>query len=872
VKYIFPKSIHSGLPQARKRIRAGVALPFLLLVSAVSAFGGTFNCTNTGGDASAIQSALNGGGTVTLQGTCAIGSTTLYVGSNVTVNGSATLNYNGSGYVFSSTSGQNDTITGLTLNGGGINLGNSGTPPAGWTITNNTIRNIISTSSGIRIDILGRGAHSTISNNTFSNIWINGYPSNAASRDSAGGCLFWDNGLDNTLVDSNTFSECQGNAIKGFNDGFSGHTNTFISRNVVISNNDIQLEGRIGIEVQGIGKNNCPGGCITGIVSSDGVVVKGNYIHNFVSPVNNQFAYSLMFGSTNSLIINNSAVNSKSSCSVRLALALEDVLNGGLVQGSVFSSVGCGSANTGTGWAMIEGSGYTAGRTTDTFQNNIWSQPNDPHHNKTGPDSPSEVYAYQYELFNQSVPNAYTSETSNIVGAFTSANNQSFPGGGQNTWSYAVSNNISIRNVRFFVDGSTAPIVTQELSDVNTNFATNPKWLYHATLNTSSLSSGTHTLTATATDVSGAKQSASQTFSVGYGGGTPSAQATPGSISFGTQPLGLKTAAQTVTLKNGGTASLTISGIALSGANSADFASSFDCGGTLAAGASCSILVSFTPSAPGSETANLVIGSNAAGSPQSIALSGSGAATPPPPPPPPPPPTTLPTNLPKGMLLWLANDAGIIANASAVSAWEDQSGNGNDAVQSASANQPVVVAGNNKQNALHFDGASSFMSISSLPIDGLTGMTVFLVSSDSKDISSNPSYGSSSFLNWPETANWGLTFFGSYQTSAHFRFGTTQVGNENSYNMPFTRTNSFGLSEWMHAGTTDSMLFNGQSIASYTGKSVSIAGSGVSAWLGQGSYKTFYPGDVSEVIIYSRSLTVAERQLVEQYLMTKYHL
>ena len=223
------------------------------------------------------------------------------------------------------------------------------------------------------------------------------------------------------------------------------------------------------------------------------------------------------------------------------------------------------------------------------------------------------------------------------------------------------------------------------------------------------------------------------------------------------------------------------------------------------------------------------------------------------------------------MLLWLANDAGIVTTGNGVSAWQDQSGNGNDAVQSVAVNQPVVVPGNNQQKALRFDGSSKFLSVPSLPIDGLTGMTVFLVSANSKD-PADGSYGHAAFLDWPETSSWGETYFGSYQNSSHFRFGTMQTGNDNSYPTPFTHTNSFGLGEWMHAGTTDSMWFNAQSVASYTGKSQTLAGIGTSAFLGQGADGTFYSGDVSELLIYNRSLSASERQQLEQYLMVKYHL
>ena len=279
----------------------------LLAICGASAF--ALTCSNSGGDPGAIQSALNGGGTVTITGTCAIGGTTLTVGSNTTVTGTATLNYSGGGYIFQS-SGNSNTITGLTLNGGGINL--NGGVQNGWTITGNTIRNITSTSGGVSINILGEGAHSTISNNTFTNIWPGGYPnglglpygSNGCSPsscfmglvDSSGGGIFWNNGLDNTLIDGNTFSEFAGNAIQGFQDGLAGNTNGFVSHNIVISNNDIQLEGRIGIEVQVVGKGSCPGGCSRYNGQNVGTTIKGNYVHNFPSPVNNEFAYSLMWG------------------------------------------------------------------------------------------------------------------------------------------------------------------------------------------------------------------------------------------------------------------------------------------------------------------------------------------------------------------------------------------------------------------------------------------------------------------------------------------------------------------------------------------------------------------------------------------------
>lgn len=75
-------------------------------------------------------------------------------------------------------------------------------------------------------------------------------------------------------------------------------------------------------------------------------------------------------------------------------------------------------------------------------------------------------------------------------------------------------------------------------------------------------------------------------------------------------------------LTNTGTASLAISGIAASG----DFAESNNCGGSVTAGSSCTISVTFTPTTTGTRPGTLSISDNAAGSPQSVVLSGTGVA------------------------------------------------------------------------------------------------------------------------------------------------------------------------------------------------------------------------------------------------------
>ncbi len=108
----------------------------------------------------------------------------------------------------------------------------------------------------------------------------------------------------------------------------------------------------------------------------------------------------------------------------------------------------------------------------------------------------------------------------------------------------------------------------------------------------------------------------------------------PTAVSFGTQPVGITSGLQNVTLTNTGSALLELIAISITGSNSTNFGfvlkGATPCpypSGTLAGGASCTISVDFAPQAPGPVSATLSISDDAAGSPQIVALSGTGGAS-----------------------------------------------------------------------------------------------------------------------------------------------------------------------------------------------------------------------------------------------------
>jgi hypothetical protein len=137
------------------------------------------------------------------------------------------------------------------------------------------------------------------------------------------------------------------------------------------------------------------------------------------------------------------------------------------------------------------------------------------------------------------------------------------------------------------------------------------------------VASGSFTASVTFTDnASGSPQAVALSGT----GASPVVSLSPTSLSFGNQPVGVASASQTITLSNTGNAALSVGSIGLTGTNPSDFAQSNNCGTSVAAGANCAISVTFTPVANGSFTASVTLTDNASGSPQAVALSGTGTS------------------------------------------------------------------------------------------------------------------------------------------------------------------------------------------------------------------------------------------------------
>ncbi|BBI99716.1 hypothetical protein FGKAn22_14090 [Ferrigenium kumadai] len=95
---------------------------------------------------------------------------------------------------------------------------------------------------------------------------------------------------------------------------------------------------------------------------------------------------------------------------------------------------------------------------------------------------------------------------------------------------------------------------------------------------------------------------------------------TPGSLAFASLPIGTVSLPQTLSLTNATAAAVTIQGRTISGVNAADYAETDNCGTSLAAAATCTINVTFTPKTSGSSIAMLTVATSAGS--KTAALSG----------------------------------------------------------------------------------------------------------------------------------------------------------------------------------------------------------------------------------------------------------
>jgi hypothetical protein len=230
-------------------------------------------------------------------------------------------------------------------------------------------------------------------------------------------------------------------------------------------------------------------------------------------------------------------------------------------------------------------------------------------------------------------------------------------------------------------------------------------------------------------------------------------------------------------------------------------------------------------------------------------------------------------NLPLSSLaLWLKADAGLLQGSAnmPVNVWADQSGNGNDAISPALANNPTWIPNAiNGMPAVWFNATNSQYLKLPTSINPPSAAEAFVVL---KAYSSTPSadrglwtLGDSSvgaIANYPMMG--GSLADNFYSTSAYsFPGAPTQPLTQ--YNVYEATSQNGNWMAWIDGipqfQTTNNTYGAGGQVAL-----------GISIIFADGATQRYFDGDIAEILLFNRALTASERDCVGSYLFSKYGL
>jgi hypothetical protein len=227
-----------------------------------------------------------------------------------------------------------------------------------------------------------------------------------------------------------------------------------------------------------------------------------------------------------------------------------------------------------------------------------------------------------------------------------------------------------------------------------------------------------------------------------------------------------------------------------------------------------------------------------------------------------------PSSVP-GLVLWLRGDLGISLNGSTVSAWADQSGNGNNATQSTGSSQPVLTTSIGGQQCVSFNASGKTMTFAQflaagaktivfvrklvlVPAGGFLQLGVLLNNGTTGCMLNYQGTGPTKFF-YADCAN-GVSVATLYVPEAldanpHLDVCTYNGGTNNA-------TTSYAM---YLDGALESFSSGG---ATGSGDPTIASAIGVSSSL--------HKIDIAEIIVYSNQISTSDRNKLGGYIQTRY--
>lgn len=230
--------------------------------------------------------------------------------------------------------------------------------------------------------------------------------------------------------------------------------------------------------------------------------------------------------------------------------------------------------------------------------------------------------------------------------------------------------------------------------------------------------------------------------------------------------------------------------------------------------------------------------------------------------------TFAPTDL-SGLILWLdaSETSSLTLSGSNVTTWADLSGEGNDATQSDANKKPVYNAtGLNSKPTVNFqfgaDGSTA--DVLELPdlLTGLTSGEIFFVLKAQADPGGSGSQGN--LLNFDGIGS--AVYYPFIDGNAYLNFLSNARKSTGNPTLALTTAHILDMRSAANSWTADINITQ-----HYTTGTNTVATTATPYLGGYGTANTF-DGYISEVLLFNRALTAAERTQIKNYLKAKWSL
>lgn len=230
--------------------------------------------------------------------------------------------------------------------------------------------------------------------------------------------------------------------------------------------------------------------------------------------------------------------------------------------------------------------------------------------------------------------------------------------------------------------------------------------------------------------------------------------------------------------------------------------------------------------------------------------------------------------------LWLKAEDVNQSNASAVSTWSDASGNGNDAAQVTTADQPkyYTTSDLNGMPVVRLDGTDDQLFVPDADIlDGTSGITYLTVIRPNNLNNSPRGILGKRFTYNANAEDYAYTWF--MYTSQHLNVDVN-TANDRYTSSPTTFSNatnyllSFQFDGSLSSSVRSTLYSGGALIKTASETSTSVLSSSEDLVLGalNKDYGTYLGADYAELIQYNYALNAAEQTIVNNYLSAKYNV